>query len=157
MSGWIGFETIGGGTPYMTRAWIGRLRLHVFHRGDGDPDCHDHPWAFWTFPLTPYIEAVRGPDGVQHFNVVRALRWHYRPAEYAHRVIGRCARPRGTTANNHWRRAPGKIVTVVWRSGKGRAWGFWRDRPGESCWVPWRRYVLEGGKDAPCSDAEQER
>lgn len=45
-------------TPMMTRIWIGRLRLHIFWRGDGDPDCHDHPWDFWTFPLTPYVEEV---------------------------------------------------------------------------------------------------
>jgi len=45
-------------TPYMTRAWFGRLRLHVFHRGDADPDCHDHPWGFWTFPLRSYVEEV---------------------------------------------------------------------------------------------------
>src|SRR5690606_161477 len=45
-------------TPYMTRYWIGRLRLHIFHRGDQDPDCHDHPWSFWTFPFTPYVEEV---------------------------------------------------------------------------------------------------
>lgn len=45
-------------TPYMTRYWFGRLRLHIFHRGDQDPDCHDHPWDFWTFPLTSYVEEV---------------------------------------------------------------------------------------------------
>ena len=49
-----------GGTPYMTRYWIGRLRLHIFYRGDADPDCHDHPWdrgkicgdRLVDFPLT---------------------------------------------------------------------------------------------------------
>lgn len=25
------------GEPYMTRYWIGNLRLHIFHRGDQDP------------------------------------------------------------------------------------------------------------------------
>lgn len=42
----------------MTRAWFGRLRFHVFFRGDQDPDCHDHPWGFWTFPLRSYVEEV---------------------------------------------------------------------------------------------------
>lgn len=42
---------------------LGRLRLHIFHRGDQDPDCHDHPWDFWTFPLTPYVEEVAEPTG----------------------------------------------------------------------------------------------
>ncbi len=136
----FGWETIGVGTPYMTRGWIGRLRLHIFHRGDDDPDCHDHPWSFWTFPLVGYSEEVREPGGMTYCRVVQAFRLHYRPAEFAHRVIG----PVGRRA---------RIVTIVWRSGRDRAWGFWRDRRGEpSCWVPWRRYVLEGGKDAPCSE-----
>ena len=45
-------------TVYMTRFWFGRLRFHIFHRGDADPDCHDHPWGFWTFPLRSYVEEV---------------------------------------------------------------------------------------------------
>lgn len=45
-------------TPYMTRYWFGRLRLHIFHRGDQDEDCHDHPWDFWTFPFHSYVEEV---------------------------------------------------------------------------------------------------
>lgn len=62
----MGINTIFGrdgdhGTPYMTRAWFWRLRLHIFHRPDQDGDCHDHPWDFWTFPLWPlggYVEEV---------------------------------------------------------------------------------------------------
>lgn len=59
-----GFNRIYGDGPdgkrtiYMTRFWLGRLRFHLFHRGDADPDCHDHPWAFWTFPLRSYVEEV---------------------------------------------------------------------------------------------------
>lgn len=58
-----GFNRISGAmdgkeTIYMTRAWLGRLRFHIFHRGDQDPDCHDHPWGFWTFPLRSYVEEV---------------------------------------------------------------------------------------------------
>lgn len=139
MAAFLGWETIGDGSPYMTRGWIGRLRLHIFHRGDQDPDCHDHPWSFWTFPLVSYVEEVREPDGELHMRRVKRFRFHYRRAEFAHRVL----RPAYGS---------GKIVTIVWRCGRNRAWGFWRDRPGESCWVPWRRYVLEGGKDAPCSN-----
>ena len=112
--GWFGINTIYGrdgdhGTPYMTRAWIGRLRLHIFHRGDNDPDCHDHPWDFWTFPLTSYVEEVVRPniteharrdspfqyaDGVVHApetftQVVPAFRLSHRPATHCHRVLGR--------------------------------------------------------------------
>lgn len=98
-------------TPYMTRYWLGRLRLHIFHRGDADPDPHDHPWGFWTFPFTSYIEevAVTDPhceicdnpetpcrcalDGVtmaisMRRQIVPAFRWSYRPATHTHRVIG---------------------------------------------------------------------
>ena len=91
-------------TPYMTRVWIDRLRLHIFHRGDNDPDPHDHPFYFWTFPLTSYVEEVTirreeefeldGQKGVSGgcekvLRVVPAWRWSYRPAEHTHRVLGR--------------------------------------------------------------------
>src|SRR5690606_6991910 len=95
-----GVQTIYGAdgvSPYMTRAWIGRLRLHVFHRGDEDPDPHDHPWDFWTFPLTAYVEevveAAPGFTGLRQrrSRLVSAFRLHHRPAEHTHRVIGRYA------------------------------------------------------------------
>ena len=71
---WWGRSVIYGkedehATPYMTRYWIGRLRLHIFHRGDQDPDCHDHPWDFWTFPFTPYVEEVAEPTGWGEYEV----------------------------------------------------------------------------------------
>ena len=71
---WWGRSVIYGkedehATPYMTRYWIGRLRLHLFHRGDQDPDCHDHPWDFWTFPFTPYVEEVAEPTGWGEYEV----------------------------------------------------------------------------------------
>lgn len=103
-------------TPYQTRYWIGRLRLHIFHRADEDPDWHDHPWGFWTFPLTSYVEEVVSsvvPECVNagmsewivhddignafhssdlqyvRRRVVRAFRLHYRPAEFTHKIVGR--------------------------------------------------------------------
>ena len=60
-------------TPYMTRWWIGRLRLHVFHRGDQDPDPHDHPWDFWTFPFTPYVEEVAVYSSIKALADMRAM------------------------------------------------------------------------------------
>lgn len=154
--------------PYMTRYWIGRLRLHIFHRGDNDPDPHDHPWAFWTFPLTSYIEEVVGfalAEKVREYpreiegnpqmtsrRVVRAFRLHYRPATHTHRVIGRARRPNRTHVDNHWRVVPGKIVTIVWRGGNEtkRPWGFLKNRDGKWCWIAWKEYVYRGGKHAPC-------
>jgi hypothetical protein len=98
-------------TVYMTRFWIGRLRLHVFWRGDYDPDWHDHPWGFWTFPLNSYVEEVvsasakamvamghtewifdgRRAEISDHIfqRVVPAFRLHYRSADHTHRVLGK--------------------------------------------------------------------
>lgn len=102
-------------TPYMTRVVLGRLRLHIFHRGDADPDPHDHPWGFWTFPLTPYAEEVTViakaerdyadvPNAVLFAldfesddaevrvvwqQIVPAWRLSHRPATHTHRVISR--------------------------------------------------------------------
>lgn len=169
----MGFNRIAGAegdhdTQYMTRLWFGRLRLHIFHRGDGDPDCHDHPWDFWTFPLTSYVEEVARPiretipigrnDPPARFyktqEVVRAWRWNYRPAEHCHRVIGPYA---GTYGGPHERALnptvkPGKIVTIVWRGAPRRKWGFLKDRAGRWCWIGWKEYVFNGGKAAPCKD-----
>lgn len=174
-----GIQTIRGSdtpgtpeTPYMTRVWLGRLRLHVFHRGDADPDCHDHPWGFWTFPLRSYVEEVVEPirdtlrpgypDPEPRFftrlQIVPAFRWTYRPATHCHRVLGSYE---GRLHVDQFfpgavRDAPRigarKIVTLVWREPTTRAWGFRKKRLGRWCWVPWVTYVYEGGKDAPCSD-----
>ena len=182
-------------TIYMTRLWFGRLRLHFFHRGDADPDSHDHPWGFWTFPLRSYVEEVLeerietrwepdpqvlagydedgDPIWLNHYTmnggrekfvrphferrlqVVQAFRLHFRPATHRHRVLGAFTGMDGT----QWgfsafpRYAPvGLIPTIVWRTGVERAWGFTKERAGFWCWTPWKTYVFEGGKDAPCGE-----
>lgn len=61
-----------------------------------------------------------------------ALRLHYRPAEYAHRVL--CP----------WHEGPGAIVTIVWKSRRRREWGFFCPQG----WRVWRDH-LKGG----CGDA----
>lgn len=162
-----GIQTIYGAdspdhpeTPYMTRIWLGRLRLHIFHRGDVDPDCHDHPWDFWTFPLNSYVEEVAvmvGQKGDYDENlrkrlehefgtyrqVVPAWRLTFRPAKHCHRVLG--------PERRHWLWGT-KIVTLVWRGQARRAWGFLKNRDGRWCWQFWKDYVYGGGKDAPCGD-----
>lgn len=169
---WWGKSVIYGkedehATAYMTRYWIGRLRLHIFHRGDQDPDCHDHPWDFWTFPLTPYVEEVvhlevdKGPTVSRQ--VVPAWRLTHRPATHTHRVIGSAKLlPRreiiegglvkfyqDNTMRTYYRtNAP--IVTLVWRGKANREWGFLKNREGKWCWVAWKEYVFGGGKSAPC-------
>ena len=155
----FGWQTIYGvdgehRSPYMTRGWIGRLRLHIFHRGDNDPDPHDHPWSFWTFPLTAYVEEVtewacslivEGHCKDTYFTrirTVRAFRPHYRSANYTHRVIGPV-------------KGSGRIITVVWRGRSARRWGFLKHRDGKWCWVHWKEYIYGGGKTAPCEPVDQ--
>lgn len=151
------------GTPYLFRGWIGRLRLHIFYRGDQDRDPHDHPWGFRTFPLTSYAEevTVKHVDGgvekevvsyEKHTNIVRAFRLHYRPATYLHRVRNRVRRQRNASNPDAWEDCPGKIYTLVWREGWKRDWGFLKTRDGRTCWQYWRDYVFNGGRNAPCGD-----
>ncbi|TPK15193.1 hypothetical protein FJ872_19550 [Mesorhizobium sp. B2-5-9] len=164
----FGFETIYGvhrehATPFLTRLRAGRLRLHIFHRGDADPDPHDHPWDFWTFPLTPYVEevAIRTlASAVVFRQIVPAWSWSYRPAEHTHRVLGRydllatMEAAMGAFVVGAGRVPPqhrsGKIITIVWQGRASRKWGFLRNRDGNWCWTPWREYVFGGGKHAPC-------
>ena len=130
------------GTPYLTRYFLtpmtpwGQLRVHVFHRPDEDPDPHDHPWDFVTFPLTSYVELFM--DGTGHFmreRLVKRFRFHYRSAEMAHLVTGRVS---GKVVVN-W----GKIYTIVWSGRIRRTWGFWQlGRPANKRqWVDWKTYL----------------
>jgi len=151
MAPFAGCSTIygSGDTPYMTRMWVGRLRLHIFHRGDEDDDCHDHPWGFWTFPLVSYVEEVLNTKTFKkRMEVVEAWRWHYRPATYAHRVLHSRNLPAPWGGTMHFtgyiesvrRRYSFKIITIVWRNrAKERQWGFWRTQPPR--WVYWRDYM----------------
>lgn len=139
-------------SPYMTRVLVGRLRLHCFHRGDIDPDYHNHPWDFWTFPLTSYVESVLHDTGVIETHTVKRFRWHYRPAEYRHRVLH--AEGQEFDEMGACLRQPKKIWTIVWRGPQKQSWGFWKST-GEFmkyCFVPWREYVYGNGKNAPCND-----
>lgn len=154
----FGISTIlgaDGATRYMTRVRLGRLRLHIFYRGDEDPDHHDHPWDFWTFPLTSYLEETTVFVGVydkmpmRKLRLVRAFRLHYRPAEHTHRVLGRWA-------GREWFIVRKPIVTLVWIGRSRRKWGFLKVRDGRWCWIAWRDYVLDGGKHGPCAPDREE-
>lgn len=161
-----------GDTPYMTRYFFGRLRYHIFHRPDQDPDCHNHPWGFWTFPLTSYVEEVatphayermteRGPVEVLEgyelsYAVVRRFRAHYRPADHTHRVLGALAKPDAAIIEHHGGFAvdpTASIHTIVVRDRwSERSWGFLKNRDGKWCWADFQSYVFGGGKSAPCQD-----
>jgi hypothetical protein len=158
---WFYYSTVYGvdgdhNTPYMTRIAIKRLRFHIFHRGDQDPDCHDHPWGFFTFPFVSYVEEVLNHvNGKTFLRTVKAFRLHYRPATYAHRVLYSLHMKRGGKCwgyNEGYRYANSKkIYTMVWAEGISRQWGFWKRREGKSCWQYWKDYIFHGGKSAPCA------
>lgn len=146
--------------PYMTRLWVGRLRLHIFHRGDTNSDCHDHPWDFWTFPLVSYLEEVfeYDPDlqiHVARVKIVSAFRLTFRLATHTHRVLGRWSGKFNDGglyhfANQNNALTPGRIITIVWRSKAYREWGFVKHKAGKWCWVPFREYLSSSGRDTPC-------
>lgn len=127
-----------GEMPYLDRyiAYVFgfSLRLHKFWRGDDDRAPHDHPWDFWTFPLSDYWEKVPHENGpTQEFNTwayrdnfVEAFRWHKRDAEYQHIVTGRAYGK------------PGPFWTIVVTKRARNKWGFW---PSPINFVPWRDWV----------------
>lgn len=127
------------GSDYLTRLILyvaGTLRLHRFKRGDDDRAPHDHPWWFITFPFTDYVERYwdpivwRGDDTHEDevlwhecVRVVKAWRFHYRPAKFRHFVIGR---------------ADGKnksFWTFCITGFATNKWGFW---PTPETFVPWK-------------------
>lgn len=155
--------------PYLTRWRWGRLAVHVFHRGDNDPDMHDHPADFWTFPLVGYYEelprvvpagksewwcGVRYTEGQRYIRhrLVDPFRWHFRPAETQHRVLFPQRADAGFFITNTmygiqpWaqaKQALWPIVTVVWWGRSRRPWGFWTRESGE--FIPWRQYIFGDG------------
>jgi len=93
--------------------------------------------------------------------VVPAFRLSFRPATYAHRVLGRYS---GThlyedTKTGRFKlpqHDTRKIVTLVWSGRAGRRWGFLKHRDGRWCWTHWRDYVFGGGKHAACEAIEEQ-
>lgn len=136
-------------TAYQTRIKLtpktpwGQLMLHIFWRGDADPDFHDHPWDFVIFPFSDYIEHHLDLYDVVNREIVKRWRWHFRPAEYRHRVVG---------ARWRWRKGISPFVTLVWKFPTRRQWGFWvqavlGEHNGSYRYIPWRDYVF-GKADA---------
>jgi hypothetical protein len=125
------------GEKYLDRffAYVGgTFRLHRFWRGDDDRAPHDHPWWFVTFPFVSYVERYWDrdvfADGTTGFwyetsRVVKAWRFHFRPAKFRHIVVGR---------------ADGKkkpFWTLVITGFASNAWGFY-PKPDE--FIPWREW-----------------
>lgn len=153
-SGWFyGFDLLGrrfgfdrstvyvGRDKYLDR-WIlyvagYTLRLHRFWRGDDDRASHTHPWWFVTFPLTPYIERVFRQGVPQRTRVVKAWRFHYRPADFEHYVMKRFDMYAWDyRANQVVRTKP--WWTIVLTGVKRDTWGFYPE-PGRFVnWKDWR-------------------
>jgi hypothetical protein len=118
---------------YMTRwiLWFSYgLRVHKFWRGDDDRAPHDHPFDFWTFPLRSYTEKYWDPQAeCFKLRIVERFRWHYRPAEFRHIVIGRKDRK--------------YIWTIVFTCRFKRSWGFW---PTPTTFVPAKEWIENDGR-----------
>jgi hypothetical protein len=163
------FETIKGAKgnkdKYLSRMVWGRLRIHCFHRGDNDPDCHDHQWDFWTFPLSRhgYYEEVmmKLPKGTYYKrnNRVNGWSWTAVKAEHRHRVLWPAKtfymhqesdryisdRRKAGVKSDKW-----PIWTIVWTGPIRRPkWGFWilgEDRMNPR-FIDWKTYIF-GDKHA---------
>ena len=133
-------STVYGGdqeTPYRTKIQLPfGWRLHKFHRADEDRAWHDHPNHFWTYPFTSYWEELLDPKtGKRVLNLVKARRWHYRPAFYIHRLLG--------SAGTDWGKAHWTLVREILP--EFREGGFYVEQPDRSfTYVPWRKYIFEG-------------
>lgn len=108
---------------------IGTVRLHKFYRGDNDRAPHTHPWAFWTFPLSTYVEKRYDKGRYLGMFEVRRWRFHYRSATFEHIVIGRiCRHSLSCRCKNSI--DPRPFYTIVLGGFKGSEWGFYPE-PGK--------------------------
>lgn len=143
------------GSRYMTRWFFGSLRIHKMYRGDLQRDCHDHPWWFVTFPFTSYVEEVlrfRNGTYFRELNIVKAWRFHFRPARYTHRILGPYDKKRTltdqyfqSTLTGSWNRVSEQTKTMwtfVLRGKVKMKWGFWavEHEADEGVWVPAKDY-----------------
>lgn len=109
-------ESRSSGLTLVRRGNGPQLYLHHILRSDGDRELHDHPWGFVSIILgggyreeTPERTSRKWPGMVL-----------FRRAEHRHRL--HLDRPA-------W--------SLVFTSGKKRAWGFWR----AGSFIPWRNFV----------------
>jgi len=124
----------GDSGPYLTirrfvRVVINRVRwdisIHQFHRGDEDPDCHCHPFHFWSFVLyggyREYFEDGTFIDRKAFSKIV------YREATFRHRVE--------LLGQSCW--------TICLKKDASRDWGFY---PG-GVFVHWKEYISNKSRD----------
>jgi hypothetical protein len=98
------------------------LCIHYFHRGDEDPDPHDHPFSFWSLVLI---------GGYREFNqdgtsiIRKPLSIAYRPATHRHRLA--------PLTKRCW--------TICLKTKVDRVWGFWQN----GNFIPWHDYLRAKG------------
>ena len=86
------FKRDSHGNRVFSRLQVGNLHLQIVHKSAKlDQAFHDHPYDWWEFPLTPYVEEVLtfGPPRNIVKQIVPALLPSFRYAEHKHRVCGR--------------------------------------------------------------------
>jgi len=169
-----GKETLYLRRFFLTPRWKWQLLLHVFYRGDEDPDPHDHPWDFWTFPLGRhgYVEEEMSSYGYSLLFHVPGRRWTFRPSSHIHRVVGPVD---PTSEMPSVGRDLFPMATLILRTRAHGTWGFWvRDdnkameqacgrywdgnpRRGRRVWVPWRTYIYGRPQDRRREDYAPEQ
>lgn len=124
--------------PYMKKIEFFGRAFHIFYRGDSYDVPHDHPWDFWTFPFVTYVEEVYEPSTRKfRYNVVKSWRWHFRNAEYSHRILGRWSGQDTRHGFTYPQTCPGRIYTYVRYGKKRRQWGFWQG----TLWIAAMDYI----------------
>jgi hypothetical protein len=116
---------------YLTVSTILKIKLpaneisicfHNFHRGDEDPDTHDHPFSFVSLVLAGGYREF-GEDG--RSIVRKPFSLAYRTATHRHRVE--------PLTNRCW--------TICLKRKVDRVWGFWQD----GNFIPWKDYIRSKG------------
>lgn len=135
------------GEPYLTRyklLWIPilgwKVWLHHIHRSDESSDLHDHPWWFWSIPLTEggYWEHYGDPYKRERRHCERGrLYWHDR--FFRHTIFN-------IPRNDVW--------TLVLRGPTVRRWGFWPRCEEHYEWMPWETYCERYDQGAPVCEEE---
>ena len=110
--------------------------LHYFHRPDEDPDCHDHPFHFFTLVLRGgYREEVE-INGKRKINHLGFLSFGFRKASYLHRIISI--------------KKPCWSLCIKISPKTVKLWGFVKDGK----WVYWKDYIKAKGLE-PIQNSEE--
>ena len=134
------------GEKYLTRykllyipilGW--KVWLHHIHIADESPDLHDHPWWFWSMPLTGGYFEFYGDPYKKQWRECRPWRLYWHDRFYRHTIfslVGRSA----------W--------TLVLRGPVVRRWGFWPCCDDDYEFMPWETYCERYHQGAPICEEE---